>query len=210
MTKNNDTKAIILDTATVLMGRHGITNVSIRQILGEAGVNLALCQYYYGGRDGLVEAVLRRPAQGLTEQWADFLSGCEAGGCQNLAPEEVLGALFGPVIGLCRENPDQANLLGQLFANPDPPFRQLTETLFQETMGRLARCLRIELSGSLPHRELSARIELLAGFVFFALSRSGARILLRDSGIAEAGERASLEEVVSFCMAGLREATTRN
>jgi len=210
MTKDTDTKRRMLDTATVLMGRHGITNVSIRQILGEAGINLALCQYHYGGRDGLVEAVLKRPAQVLTQQWEDSLFECEGVGCEKVAPREVLGALFGPVIRLCRESPDGANLLGQLLANPDPFFRQLGESMFHEVLSRFGRCLKIELAGRFPDRELSARIELLESFVFFALSRSGARILLSDGDIFQIRERTSLEEMVSFCMAGLGGATTRN
>jgi len=210
MINGTDTKDRILHTATRLMGRHGINQVSIRQVLVEAGVNLALCQYHFGGRDGLVEAVLRRPARALTEAWDTSLSEFEAEGVERVAPQDVLAALFDPVIRLGQEDPEGANLLGQLLTNPDPFFRRLGHSLFHGVLSRFGHCLRVEFSGTLPDKELSARIELLAGFLLFSLSRSGSRIFINESDIAGAWDRASLGEMVSFCLAGLEGPATRS
>jgi AcrR family transcriptional regulator len=210
MPRGTDTKGRIFRTATRMMGRHGIDRISVRKILVEAEVNLALGHYHFRNREGLVEAVVSRPAQVLIETWETSLSQFEAEGVEQVAPEEVLEALFGPVIRMCQEDLDGANLLGQLLGNPDPFFRQLSDSLFHDVLSRFGHCLTTEFSGRFPDRELTARIELLAGFLFFSLSRSGAKVLLRDHDIAEAGERASLEEMVSFCMAGLGEATAQS
>ncbi len=55
-----DTKDRILDVAERLFASKGFHNVSLRTITGEAGVNLASVNYYFGSKDALLEAIFER------------------------------------------------------------------------------------------------------------------------------------------------------
>ena len=48
----------LLHTAGMLYAERGLDAVSTRELTGEAGVNLAAIAYYFGGKDGLRDAVI--------------------------------------------------------------------------------------------------------------------------------------------------------
>ena len=48
----------LLQTAGMLYAERGLDAVSTRELTGEAGVNLAAIAYYFGGKDGLRDAVI--------------------------------------------------------------------------------------------------------------------------------------------------------
>ena len=66
-----DAKEKLLAAATRLFAEKGFAGVSIRQLAEAAGVNSAMISYYYGGKEGLYEAV-------LTTQYERLLTKFEA------------------------------------------------------------------------------------------------------------------------------------
>lgn len=48
----------LLHTAGILYAGQGFDSISTRQVTGAAGVNLAAIAYYFGGKDGLQQAVI--------------------------------------------------------------------------------------------------------------------------------------------------------
>ena len=52
--KNNDTKTKILDIAEKLFAEIGIHATSIRQIVKEAGVNVASLHYHFGSKEAVI------------------------------------------------------------------------------------------------------------------------------------------------------------
>ncbi|MGR3321836.1 MAG: TetR family transcriptional regulator [Pseudooceanicola sp.] len=57
---DSSASARILSAAEMLFSRHGVDTTSVRQITGEAGVNVASVNYYFGSKDDLAEAVFER------------------------------------------------------------------------------------------------------------------------------------------------------
>ena len=55
-----DKKELILDVAESLFAELGFDGASTRQIAKEAGVNIAMLNYYFGGKEGLFIAVFER------------------------------------------------------------------------------------------------------------------------------------------------------
>ena len=53
-----DAKEKLLAAGTKLFAEKGFAGISIRQIADEAGVNSAMISYYFGGKEGLYEAVI--------------------------------------------------------------------------------------------------------------------------------------------------------
>jgi len=62
MAKDTETsrRERILDAAERAFGDYGFTGASLRRIVVEARVNLATVYYYFGSKNGLMEAVLKR------------------------------------------------------------------------------------------------------------------------------------------------------
>jgi hypothetical protein len=63
-------KSRILDVAARLFAQHGVDSVSIRTIAAEAGINHSLVIRYFGSKDELVTAILRREISSLTGKYS--------------------------------------------------------------------------------------------------------------------------------------------
>ena len=55
-----DTRERILDAAEHLFMEHGYDGTSMRQITGDAAVNLAAVNYHFGSKESLMQEVFRR------------------------------------------------------------------------------------------------------------------------------------------------------
>ncbi len=55
----SDRRAVIIDAAVRVLSREGIADTTTRKIAAEAHVNQAMISYYFGGKDGLLYAVLQ-------------------------------------------------------------------------------------------------------------------------------------------------------
>jgi len=58
--EKNDKKEHILDIAERVFSEFGYEGTSTRFLAGKAGVNMAMLNYYFGSKDGLLKAVLDR------------------------------------------------------------------------------------------------------------------------------------------------------
>jgi AcrR family transcriptional regulator len=56
-TNNNETRERIMQAAIAILGRDGYQGLSTRAIAREAGANLALMNYYFGSKQGLLLAI---------------------------------------------------------------------------------------------------------------------------------------------------------
>ncbi|MGY4689208.1 forespore capture DNA-binding protein RefZ [Salibacterium sp. K-3] len=68
MPEMEDTRGRIIQAAAVLFTNKGFHGTSVRDIAGRTGVNLSLISYYFGGKQGLLEALV-----------VDFLEGYISG-----------------------------------------------------------------------------------------------------------------------------------
>jgi len=58
-----DSRTRLIEVAKRLFATHGYEGVSVRDIAAEAGLNLSMVSYYFGGKDGLLEACLQESGQ---------------------------------------------------------------------------------------------------------------------------------------------------
>ncbi|MCY4427934.1 MAG: TetR/AcrR family transcriptional regulator [Halieaceae bacterium] len=66
--KNSHTSEKILLAATVLFALHGYSEVSIREIINLANVNMAAINYHFGTKRELYIAVFKRVWGAVTEE----------------------------------------------------------------------------------------------------------------------------------------------
>jgi AcrR family transcriptional regulator len=196
-----DTKTNILDTAERLFARSGVQGVSVRTILSDAGVNMALAQYHFGGRDGLIRAVLVRRIEPLNERRLQLLAEAEAAARpQRPGVEAILRAFFAPVVDLLEEHPDFARLLGQVHVTPDPKVRLFYGSLFGELLRRFGEAIREALPAGLTKAQRRTRAQFIFGVMVQTINSYGAAT---DGTFEPLRGEPLLRELVAFCSAGL-------
>lgn len=208
--KGSDTRERILVCAERLFSERGIEGVSVRTILAEAGVNVALAHRYFGGRDGLIDEVLRRAVGPLNERRLLLLGEVEARG-DRATIEDVLRALFVPSIRWLFEQPERARLLAQLQTATDPKLRALHRQYFDAPLQRFAEAMVRTIEPHLGPLEFVTRFTFTNG-ALQAVYRHGlevARLARERLGPdAEPDEQAWVEQIVVFCAAGLKASSS--
>ena len=92
------TRTAILNAAERLYAERGFSDVTLRDIVGEAGVNLAAVNYHFGSKDELIaELYVTRSIATNRIRLAELKAAEDAGGGR--APiEAVVRALVGPTL----------------------------------------------------------------------------------------------------------------
>jgi AcrR family transcriptional regulator len=204
-----ETRERILATAERLFSERGIEGVSVRTILAEAGANVALAHRHFGGRDGLIDEVLRRAVGPLNERRLLLLDEVEARG-DRASVEDVLRALFAPGIRWLFEHPDRARLLAQLQTATDPKLRALHRQHFDAPLQRFAEALVRTVTPRIGPREFVCRFTFAHGALqaAYRLAFEVARLARERLGPeAVPSERDWVDQIVAFCAAGLRAGT---
>src|SRR5690348_4795657 len=114
----------ILDAAERAFADGGFNGASMREIVREAGVNLATVYYYFTSKHGLMDAVLKRRFGPLRQEHLDLLRQFEEeakGG--RLPVEKILEAMLLPPLRLVAASAAQrqavTRLLGRMVTEPD-------------------------------------------------------------------------------------------
>src|ERR1700691_4369636 len=101
----------ILDTAERLFGDHGYAGTSLRQIIANAGVNLAAIHYHFGNKEELLDHLVKRKAGPVNQERLALLDGYEAeAGSAPVPVEKLLNAFLEPPLRRVKENPEFAKL----------------------------------------------------------------------------------------------------
>jgi AcrR family transcriptional regulator len=198
-----DTKEKILDTAERLIGEQGYAATSLRQIIAEAGVNLAAVHYHFGSKEDLLDAVVVRKAAPVNEVRLARLDRVEAeAGSGPLEVEKVLESFFIPAAEMASRSPEFVRLIGRMLTEGMMP--RIVERHFQAAGLRFVTALR-RATPELPQEELMWRIHFTVGAMAHAVC--GAPIFPQM-----AGDPADLEprmrRLVTFLGAGFRAPAT--
>src|SRR6266496_3513470 len=112
-----DTKQKILDTAERLFGAKGYDATSLRQIIAEAGVNLAAIHYHFGSKEDLLDEIVRRKAEPVNQARLAMLDQAEkeAGG-DPPSVEAVLRALMVPMAKAANQHPEFVKVMTRIVA----------------------------------------------------------------------------------------------
>jgi AcrR family transcriptional regulator len=202
-----DTEHKILDTAERLFGEQGYGATSLRQIIAEAGVNLAAIHYHFGGKEELLDRLIIRSATPVNEERIALLDQAEAeAGDGPLAVEKVLEAFFRPPLLRAEKHPQVVRLMGRMYGEGLMP--TIVEKHFHVVVGRFFAAL----GRALPHLspdELALRAQFMVG----AMSHT---MFACSSGNPTPGFSAKpdpstlLRELVAFAGAGLRAPATQS
>ena len=131
------TRRLLLDAGRRHFARHGLEGARVDSIAGEAGVNKALINYHFRGKQGLYEAVMSEATEALETD----LAGKVGGGAGLEAWPAALAELL-------TDQPDLAPLLlGERLRQPGLPLPG--ESLLAARGGEAAPLLRLLLGNAL-------------------------------------------------------------
>ncbi len=199
----SDTKEKILDTAERLIGERGYAATSLRQIIAEAGVNLAAVHYHYGSKEDLLDAVVLRKVTPVNEARLARLERVEAeAGIGPLDVEKVLESFLIPTVEVASRNPAFVLLMGQMLAEGMMP--QIVERHFRATGLRFVTALRRAVP-ELPEEELLWRVHFMIGAMAHTMCRAP---VFPQMGGDACDMELRMKRLVTFLSAGFRAAAT--
>lgn len=127
----DQTKTAILSAAEKLYAERSFGEVSLRDIVAAANVNLAAINYHFGSKDELLaELFLSRATSLNRERFAELKVAEEAGGGR-AEVDAILRALAGPPIRWClgadRQRSAAARFMTRASVETVPPIRKIVE-----------------------------------------------------------------------------------
>ncbi len=203
-----DTKLTILDAAERLFADHGFAATSLRNIISEAGVNLAAVHYHFGSKDALIKAVLDRRIIPLNLERLRLLDLADAGGADAVDfLEQIIEALIGPPLRLSRENKTAGEhfmkLIGRTFAEADENLKKMFFAMFDEVVRRFFPAFE-KACPHLPSSTLFWRCHFMVGGMAHTMCDKEA-VEMYAKGVCDTNDvDGIIRELVEFSAAGLR------
>jgi AcrR family transcriptional regulator len=126
---SDQTRTAILAAAERLYADRGFGDVTLRDIVAEANVNLAAVNYHFGSKDDLIAELFVTRSIAMNRERLNELKGAEEKGGGLATIEEILHALIGPTLRGClgpdREGSTAARFMIRASIESVPPIRRI-------------------------------------------------------------------------------------
>lgn len=214
---SKDTREKLLNSAEQLFAEHGISGTTLRAVTRAAKVNLAAVHYHFGGKEGLLDAVVERRATAMNLERLRELDELErstrrlaTGASKRRTPqvEDILRAFF--LSGLRafeREEPETIQVLTRLSARitcePPETIEALVRKHFGAVMRRFVEALQSALPG-LRKEVVDDRFRFVIGTLSHVFSGTFDLDVIPGHGVREARDEERIEHLIIFLAAGLR------
>jgi len=126
---SDQTRTAILAAAERLYADHGFGDVTLRDIVAEANVNLAAVNYHFGSKDELIAELFVTRSLALNRERLLELRAAEETGSARADISDILRALVGPTLRGClgpeRERSTAARFMIRASIESVPPIRRI-------------------------------------------------------------------------------------
>ena len=182
--RNLDTRERILDAAERLFMAHGYEGTSMRQITGEAAVNLAAVNYHFGSKESLMQEAFRRRLGWLNEERLRVLNEMElAAGGNPLKPSQIVDGYFGTLLHMAddeaRGGVTFLRLLGRTLTDPSEFIRTFLANEYAGVMERYKAAL-FKALPDVPKAEIVWRFHFMLGAISYAIAGTDALRVVTD------------------------------
>ncbi len=148
-----DVRARILDRTIYLMGKQGTTDVTVRAIAHEAGVNVAAVNYYFSSKERMISLMAERFRIGFEAVMALLAD-------EDVELEQRLRSWAASVVGFLSEYPGILTLMErQLATQPLDAFGETLRSAMQSAIQQLEAVLR-QFIGAEDEQRLSFKLTL--------------------------------------------------
>jgi AcrR family transcriptional regulator len=201
------TKDKLMDAAEKLFAKRGFHAASLRDITTAAGVDLALVNYHFGSKKGLLAAVLDRRGRTLNEERLQRLAAVRL----NASPfppstDAVVDAFLDPILErLAHAGPGWRNYFSLVaFVNNSPEWgRKLMGKTFDSVVRQFIQAVMDSLPGSAPE-DIFWGYNFLTGALTLSLAETGRLDSLSDGRCRSDDVGALKKRLGPYVVAGLR------
>lgn len=189
--RQSDIKMKILMAAKKLFAKQGFDATTVRQICEEAGANVALVSYYFGGKENVYYAIFDIFFPGY--KLAEFKEELQH-------PVEGLKLLIREVIRFRMEDPEMGIIIQQEFFTESPRINRIMQhiTPFWETLRSLLENGRSQ--GLFHFRSVSFTLLMVLGNLLFPNS---SKVHLQITGDEQQLLEERVDETIRFVFGGL-------
>jgi AcrR family transcriptional regulator len=202
---SDHTRAAILNAAERLYADRGFGDVTLRDIVATADVNLAAVNYHFGSKDELIAELYVTRSLATNRERLNELKAAEAAGGGRAGIDAVLRALVGPPLRGClgpdRQRSDAARFMIRASIEAVPAIRKIRNREIDH-LKRFAAAMRRSLPG---HSD----VDIYWG-LHFALAmahqtiRDGERLTKLSNGQCDLDDVGGIiERIVAVCVPGL-------
>lgn len=199
-----DTKEQIINVAERLFAEKGFAGTSLRNVIREAGVNIAAVHYHFGSKEELFVAVVRRAAQQIVTSQLEQLAKYENLG-EPPPLEKILEAFYGPPLRVITQMGEKgmirAQFMGRCRAEP-LPIQQLADKEFHESQLRFLDILQRALPNQ-TRTELTWKLDLAIAIIIRTANQLGQSNKVITGNSSEEIEIA-IARLVKFVAQGMR------
>ena len=203
-----DTREKLLDAAEQLFAEHGISGTTLRALTRSAKVNLAAVHYHFGGKEGLLDAVVERRATAMNQERLRELDELERlAGDEAPRVEDILCAFFLPGLRTLESaGPETIDLLTRLSARitcePPEAIEALVRKHFGEVMKRFVEALARVLP-DLRKEVVDDRFRFVIGTLSHVFSGTFDLDVIPGHPVCETSEEERIQHLIVFLSAGL-------
>src|SRR5262245_46398497 len=126
---SDQTRSAILTAAERLYAERGFSDVTLRDIVAEANVNLAAVNYHFGSKDELIAELFVTRSLALNRERLKQLKAAEERGSGRAEIADILRALVGPSLRGCLGPDNQrstaAHFMVRVSIESVPPIRRI-------------------------------------------------------------------------------------
>jgi AcrR family transcriptional regulator len=208
LNKGEKTRILLLNTAERLFGQNGVTATSLREVMKEADVNMAMIHYYFKNKEGLLDAILERRLVPINQARLNLLGqySLKADG-QPLDMDDIIRAYVEPFIRL-RDKADEGGadflkLFAWLRMEPNFTYHQLMKKHLGDSLAAFQK----ELKRSLPDKtdeELNWKWAFLGGTVVMTITLMDQIDWFNDEGDMGGSADWIIQNLVNYTATGFQ------
>lgn len=203
-TEQPTTEQRLLLAAERLFAEHGVDGVSLRAVMGEASTNVASVHYYFGSKEGLLDAVVRSRIDTIAFSRDALVA--KLG--DDTSSQELAAAFIQPILDLVEAGAaNWVALIAELLRTNHPALAPVSDGFFERN-SRFFDLLRVADSSASP-RAIGFRLAQAMALTLSALGGAeNLRAVLSRDGEAWTDDdvRHELINVVASILAGPRQA----
>src|SRR5437870_5295949 len=147
---SDQTRTAILAAAERLYADRGFGDVTLRDIVAEANVNLAAVNYHFGSKDELIAELFVTRSIATNRERLNELKAAEENGGGSTSVDQILRALVGPPLRGClgpnREGSTAARFMIRASIESVPPIRRIRNREVDH-LRKFAATMRLALPG---------------------------------------------------------------
>jgi len=203
---SDQTRQAILEAAERLYAERGFADVTLRDIVAAAGVNLAAVNYHFGSKDELIAELFISRSLATNRERLNELRRVEQQGCGRAEIEAILRALVGPTLRGClgpdRERSPAARFMIRASIEAVAPIRRIKNREIDH-LKKFAAAMRRSLP-SCPDVELYWGLHFALAMAHQTI-RDSERLTRLSEGLCDLGDvEAMIERIVAVSAMALR------